>query len=82
MNHNLPQEGWSNSKGFKAFSLMEKDTLFPYEHGIDQGWDKPFAKKLENPMTYGMLEQTEDDILRGIQQMMDDEKRHKNERGG
>mmetsp|Transcript_18243 Transcript_18243/g.32943 ORF Transcript_18243/g.32943 Transcript_18243/m.32943 type:complete len:758 (-) Transcript_18243:365-2638(-) len=77
------EEGWSNSKDFKAFSLVRKEKLFSYDKGVAQGWDEPsFCNKVDDPFRYGMLTEEEDDILRGIKQMKQDQGLETNERGG
>ena len=68
------KEGWSKSKDFKAFSLVDKNKIVPYAKGIAQGWDKPsFSNKVDDPFSYGMLIEQEDDILIGIKQMKQDQ---------
>ena len=77
------EEGWSKSKHFKAFSLVRKEAIISYEEGMAQGWDKPpFSNKVDDPFTYGMITEKEDDILRGIKQMIQDQGMEMNERGG
>ena len=83
MNHICRYEqGWSKTKGFKAFSLISDKHIFSAELAITKGWDKPYTEKIEDPVKYGLLTPGEDDIRRGIVQLKDDSKRPKAERGG
>ena len=76
------EQGWSKTKGFKAFSLISKNHIFSVELAIAKGYDKPFTAKIGDPVKYGLLTPEEDDIRRGIVQLKDDIKRPKGERGG
>mmetsp|Transcript_16905 Transcript_16905/g.36475 ORF Transcript_16905/g.36475 Transcript_16905/m.36475 type:complete len:705 (+) Transcript_16905:176-2290(+) len=76
------EEGWRQCKNFKAFSLVKKELIFSYETGIAQGWHTPFSEKMMDPHRYGMLTEEEDDILRGIQQMHEDQQLPNDCRGG
>jgi hypothetical protein len=76
-------QGWSHSKDFKAFSLIKKADLIPYGIGLSQGWDKPpFANKVDDPFTHGTLTEQEDNILKGIKLMNQDDALPKDSRGG
>ena len=61
---------------------MKKEMIHTFETGIAQGWDAPFSEKISDPLTYGMLTEEEDDILRGISQMQEDYKLPEDCRGG
>ena len=76
-------QGWSRSKNFRAFSLVRKDIVFPYNQGIAEGWDNPdFANKVSDPFTFGILSEQEADILTGINLMKRDQLVPKICRGG
>ena len=72
-------KGWRKSNDFKAFSLIKKEDVFSYDKGIAQGWDNPFATKIEQ---FGLLTEQEDNIIRGIGQMKRDIELPKHQRGG
>ena len=72
-------QGWKKSNDFKAFSLIKKEDVFSYDKGIAQGWDNPFATKIEQ---FGLLTEQEDNIIRGIGQMKKDIELPKHQRGG
>jgi hypothetical protein len=76
------QCGWSESYGFKAFSLVKKESIVPFDVGIEQRWHHMFDRKINNPIEYGLLTKKEDDLLQGIKQMMDDHELPKDQRGG
>ena len=73
------QAGASSSKDFKAFGLVPKGDIIWYDLGIQQKFHSPFEEKINSSQT---LTRVEDDIMRGINQMMEDSKLSKEKRGG
>ena len=62
------EKGWcfNDKNDFKAFSLVNKNTITTYELGVKRGWDNPFSGKST------LTEEEEDNIIRGIKQMKED----------
>lgn len=56
--------------------------MISYEDGINQRWDEPFQDKINNPAKYGVLSNTEGDLMDGIEQMKIDKNLPKEMRGG
>jgi hypothetical protein len=76
------QCGWSGSCGFKAFSLVKKENIIPFDVGVEQRWHQMFERKINNPFECGLLTKKEDDLLQGIKRMFDDYELPKDLRGG
>ena len=68
-----------NNQSGKVCSLMQARQVYPYKHGIQQGWDKVHQAKIESGTE---LTNTEQDVLIGIKQMKEDHIKSKPERGG
>ena len=76
------EEGWSESKDHKAYSLTEEGSLVSYEDGMNLGYDKPtFYNKVLDFFDSPLTDQ-EDKVLRGIEQMKIDQDLRKDCRGG
>ena len=73
------QRGWSESKDFKAFSLLKRESIVSYEVGIQKGWHQVYSEKIDMGQELSMQE---DELIRGISLMMADHKLLKEERGG
>ena len=71
------QQGWSESKGFKAFTLLKRGLIVSYEVGIQEGWDQVYSDKIAMGQELSMQE---DALIRGISLMMTDQKLLKEER--
>lgn len=76
------QHGWSDSKNFKAFSTVEGGKIYSFEHGIARNWHRQFAEKIDNPQIHDTLTEDEDNVFRGINQMMVDQGLVRGLRGG
>ena len=76
------EQGWSRGeqKTFKAFSFVKREKIIDYKLGLTRGYHTPFEDDFKKSAYE--LTQTQDNIMRGIRQMMEDSKLNKAKRGG
>ena len=76
------ENGWSRgeNKTFKAFSLVKREKIIDYDEGLIRGYHRPFEDEFQK-FAYE-LTMIQDNIIRGIRQMMEDSKLAKAKRGG